>query len=221
MVLRFGFSTVEVEDNFDVIRSNFRRICYVEYRGFLARYSEYFRGADIEVSSGDSGVLRDILGVVQERGLPPVHIIIDEYDNFTNQLIVSQRENLYREVTTGDSFLRTFFELCTRYLSFDFVFTIEVNHPSGRSDWEMLGKHHTEYRNIKVVIEFKHFTNTEGQKRKVLELDAPYRDDAAQVARYADDIYARFPDYKIRTFVLYTVGNTGFRCFETTPDDGV
>ena len=43
--------------------------------------------------------------------LPPVYLIIDEYDNFTNQLITAHQDALYREITTGDSFLRTFFKV--------------------------------------------------------------------------------------------------------------
>ena len=37
----------------------------------------------------------------------------------------------------NENFFRTtFYELCTRYLAPDFMFAIEVNHPSGQSDWE-------------------------------------------------------------------------------------
>ena len=48
---------------------------------------------------------------MNNRHLPPVYLIIDEYDNFANQLITSHQEALYRELTTGDSFLRTFFKV--------------------------------------------------------------------------------------------------------------
>ncbi len=42
---------------------------------------------------------------------PPIYLIIDEYDNFTDQLVTTHQDALYREVTTGDSFLRTFFKV--------------------------------------------------------------------------------------------------------------
>ena len=48
---------------------------------------------------------------VRNGQLPPIYLIIDEYDNFTNQLVVSHQEALYREITSGDSFLRTFFKV--------------------------------------------------------------------------------------------------------------
>ena len=45
--------------------------------------------------------------------LPPLYIIIDEYDNFTNQLIQSHNDGLYRSLTNPDqdSFLKSFFKV--------------------------------------------------------------------------------------------------------------
>ena len=37
--------------------------------------------------------------------------MIDEYDNFTNQLLTAFNDPLYEEVTTGESFLHTFFKV--------------------------------------------------------------------------------------------------------------
>ena len=42
--------------------------------------------------------------------MPPVYVVIDEYDNFANQLITGHKDWLYRELTTDDSFLKTFFK---------------------------------------------------------------------------------------------------------------
>lgn len=50
----------------------------------------------------------------------------------------------------NENFVRcTFYELCMRYHSWDFTFSMEVNYPSGRSDWEMTGKYHTKYKDTK------------------------------------------------------------------------
>ena len=53
-------------------------------------------------------MLEELLGYTSSRGLPKVYILIDEYDNFTNQLLTSYNDPLYEKVTTSDSFLRTF-----------------------------------------------------------------------------------------------------------------
>ncbi|HLP61707.1 MAG TPA: AAA family ATPase, partial [Candidatus Deferrimicrobium sp.] len=39
-----------------------------------------------------------------------LYVIIDEYDNFANQLITSHQDTLYRELTADNSFLKNFFK---------------------------------------------------------------------------------------------------------------
>lgn len=51
------------------------------------------------------------MGYAREHGLPKVYVLIDEYDNFTNQLLTAYKGPLYEQVTTKDSFLRTFFKV--------------------------------------------------------------------------------------------------------------
>ena len=55
--------------------------------------------------------MRAILTIIRSQRTPPLHIIIDEYDNFTNQLLTAHQDELYRELTSGDSFLRTFYKV--------------------------------------------------------------------------------------------------------------
>ena len=55
-------------------------------------------------------MLEEALAYVRIRGLPKVYILIDESDNFTNQLLTAYKDPLYESVTTGESFLRTFFK---------------------------------------------------------------------------------------------------------------
>ena len=56
-----------------------------------------------------SKMLEEALTYARSHELPKVYILIDEYDNFTNQLLTAYNDPLYEEVTTNDSFLRTFF----------------------------------------------------------------------------------------------------------------
>ncbi|MFH0926006.1 MAG: PD-(D/E)XK nuclease domain-containing protein, partial [bacterium] len=81
-------------------------------------------------------------------------------------------------------------------------------------DWEMLGKFHTQYKHQKFLIEFKHFNNTEGKKWKILGLKKARKEELEQVKGYEQDILKQFPYFKIRSYVIYIVGNKGFRCFE-------
>jgi hypothetical protein len=51
-----------------------------------------------------------VLRYLKKNRLPPLYIIIDEYDNFANQLVVSHQDLLYRELTADDGFMKTFFK---------------------------------------------------------------------------------------------------------------
>lgn len=113
----------------------------------------------------------------------------------------------------NENFVRnTFYELCVRYLSQAYTFSIEQNYPSGRCDWEMTGRPGTVYHNQKEIVELKYFT---AKKSGIIKnLEAPSPDDVEQVKGYARDILKQFPAYRIRKYVIYVMANKGFRLWE-------
>lgn len=114
----------------------------------------------------------------------------------------------------NENFVRsTFYELCGRYLSSSYTFSIEQqNYPSGRCDWEMTGRPNTTAHGEKQIAEFKYFPSKEAKKIKALS--APYPDDVTQVQGYAKDMLAEFPFLKMRKYVIYVMGNKGYKVWE-------
>ncbi|MDR0939096.1 MAG: ATP-binding protein [Mediterranea sp.] len=113
MVLRFNFSQLVMADNMEGLEQNFNRLASSPIRGFVrgeARYTRFFEGFHFTNDSDASNSLSEILDWVRDNNCPPLYILIDEYDNFTNQLLTTYQDPLYENVTTGDSFLRTFFK---------------------------------------------------------------------------------------------------------------
>ncbi|NQU39176.1 MAG: AAA family ATPase, partial [Lentisphaerae bacterium] len=116
----------------------------------------------------------------------------------------------------NENFFRTtFYELCTRYISPEFHFAIEVNMHSGRSDWQAVGRKGSAFEGKACVIEFKHFTRKEGERRGILSLDAPQPEDIEQVDRYAEDLQRAHPELTIVRHVAYTVAGAGGRLLST------
>lgn len=111
MVARYDFSIVDVAEDLANIERNFNNV----QRGVLKITVEHNRDilGDFAFSSEDSasGMLAQLCQHISKKHLPPLYILIDEYDNFTNQLLVAYKDTLYEDVTTGDSFLRTFFKV--------------------------------------------------------------------------------------------------------------
>ena len=109
MVMRFDFSIVTLYNDITKLQSSFDDVCRETFKTFLVHYAAYFK-TPIDISKSATGVLIQILGAVERSGAPPIMIIVDEYDNFTNQLLTTRQDELYRNITTGESFLRTFYK---------------------------------------------------------------------------------------------------------------
>ena len=111
ILLFFNFSVIDVGGNVAQIESSFRRHCNstlsllrIEYAPLLAEMPEILLDAPV------SDNLNHLLNYVASNQLPPVYVIIDEYDNFANQLITGNRDLHYQELTAADGFLKTFFK---------------------------------------------------------------------------------------------------------------
>ena len=112
IVLKFDFSAIPISDNLKDIEKNFHRYCNERIIGTKID-TDAHRLQTIPLSPYDNAAtnLSIWLNQLHSAQYPQVYVIIDEYDNFVNQLITTQREHLYREITSGDSFFRTFFKV--------------------------------------------------------------------------------------------------------------
>ncbi len=111
LVLRFNFSTMSVGDTIAELASSFDENVRNAVIRFAAHYANIvdFSLATVENISATERMER-LLTVVSAQKTPPVYVIIDEYDNFTNQLITSRRDTDYYAVTGKDSFLKNFYK---------------------------------------------------------------------------------------------------------------
>ncbi|MCP4216296.1 MAG: AAA family ATPase, partial [bacterium] len=112
MVLSLDFSIIDPSGGIEDIRDRFNRICNLTLQSVLWRYKQYFGDSVGELNREvDASInLEEILLRISTFDLPKLYVIIDEYDNFANQLITSHKDTLYRELTADDSFLKNFFK---------------------------------------------------------------------------------------------------------------
>ncbi len=110
-VLHLDFSVVEPSGEVGRIEGNFNHTCNLAMDALTDLCAKWFQGrAPIDFDKSASMNLEKILRLIQKKKIPKLYVIIDEYDNFANQLIISHRDGLYRELTQNDSFLKTFFK---------------------------------------------------------------------------------------------------------------
>jgi len=111
MVLSLDFSIVDPSGGIEDIRHRFYQQCNISLRSIIWRYGKYFGDTlEIDLDEDVSINLKKILTMIYAFDLPRLYVIIDEYDNFANQLITSHQDTLYRELTADNSFLKNFFK---------------------------------------------------------------------------------------------------------------
>jgi len=102
LVLTFDFSTVQVGTLAEIERN------FVEHvRGrigrFAAQYAQYADWSEALALEGPAAMVDKVRDIVKNEGLPPLYVIIDEYDNFTNEFVVSNRDMEYNAICGHDS----------------------------------------------------------------------------------------------------------------------
>jgi len=112
LVLHLDFSLVKPTGTLIDIEKRFDLTCNLEMRSLVNRNAIRFNdNLSINVKDEASSNLQWLLNAIQQdKDLPKLYVIIDEYDNFANQLITVHKDELYRELTADDSFLKTFFK---------------------------------------------------------------------------------------------------------------
>ena len=151
------------------------------------------------------------------RYAPVYERFVDERDfeslvrNYFEQYLGQFPAQVFDKI--NENFIRcSFFELVSRYLSSCYTFAIEQNNSEGRADFEMTGIPGTDYYTDDRLVEFKYYKAKEAEK--MLEPDAPLPEHVEQAHRYAEDTLRHFPNYKVRTYVVYICANRGWKCWE-------
>ena len=151
------------------------------------------------------------------RYVPTYERFVDERDfeslvrNYFEQYLGQFPAQVFDKI--NENFIRcSFFELVSRYLSSCYTFAIEQNNSEGRADFEMTGIPGTDYYTDDRLVEFKYYKAKETEK--MLASDAPLPEHVEQMHRYAEDTLRHFPNYKVRTYVVYICANRGWKCWE-------
>ena len=111
MIIRYDFSAMVMADNIEGLEQNFNILNRGPVEIMVTHNRDLFGDFQFSTRENAAQMLEEALAYARAHDLPPVYILIDEYDNFTNQLLTSYNDPLYEKVTTADSFLRTFFKV--------------------------------------------------------------------------------------------------------------
>ena len=119
LVLRLDFSGIETAGDFTRLEQAFRRKVASRCTGFVSRYRSMLERPElvterVRAAENASGALDELLQAVEEAGRK-VYVLIDEYDNFANDLISARRQEHYQQMVRNTGFVKTFFKVLKEY----------------------------------------------------------------------------------------------------------
>ncbi|MCL3852081.1 ATP-binding protein [Parabacteroides sp. GYB001] len=111
LVLYFNFSAVRGlgED----LEKNFNSYAKIQMEGFADQYASYFEpGFPKEIRELETAASQlNFIGKRAAMSGLSIYLLIDEYDNFTNTILSSEGNNVYRALTHDSGFYRGFFNI--------------------------------------------------------------------------------------------------------------
>lgn len=111
LVVRYDFSQMVMSDSVEGLEKNFNILNCDPVVIMVEHNRDLFGDFQFKTRGNAAQMLREVMSFVSAHNLPKIYILIDEYDNFTNQLLTAYKDPLYENITTGESFLRSFFKV--------------------------------------------------------------------------------------------------------------
>ena len=109
-IMKWNFSLVDPMGDAEAIRGALHRHINVEIQATVAKYRDRIPG-DVEVQEDAIASFRSLLAAIS-RTPHRLYLLIDEYDNFANEVLVSHQkgEGRYRELVGGEGAIKTLFK---------------------------------------------------------------------------------------------------------------
>ncbi len=110
LVMSMDFSAIETSRGFEEFYRSFNYKAILQMNSFINHYKDLLKMDlfDYEKLTAEMG-LAELFLKIKDLNLK-MYLIIDEYDNFANDLLGSGSDNLYKDVMQENGFVRTFYK---------------------------------------------------------------------------------------------------------------
>jgi hypothetical protein len=111
-ILKFDFSPI-ASGSIEQTEASFNNAVFKDIRVFYTKYETLTGGNSVFLENfskteSAADALNTFIGLMQVKQTQ-FYLLIDEYDNFANNILAAHGQNVYHSVTHGTGFLRTFF----------------------------------------------------------------------------------------------------------------
>lgn len=112
LVLRLDFSGIETDKGKDVLYKSFTANVKEYLLTFLDKYDSYLKiniSQELSKEENPSQIIKSFISILKMSN-QKAYLLIDEYDNFANDLIAANEDDLYHAIMSKTGFVRTFYE---------------------------------------------------------------------------------------------------------------
>jgi len=109
LVLKLDFSPIETSQGAEALRESFRESVAYSLQRFATQYRPQLGECRIDLDGTPEGLVHRVLNAVLASG-QRMCVLIDEYDNFANDLLARGERDIYRDMVEATGFVRTFYK---------------------------------------------------------------------------------------------------------------
>lgn len=110
LVWKISFAGIEVGNGEEELRKSFNTKVILSARKFISRYSNLFGNISLPKEIDSAELIVQYISLLASQIDKEIFVLIDEYDNFANELITGGKKNTYESILHGEGFVKVFYK---------------------------------------------------------------------------------------------------------------
>ena len=110
LVWKISFAGIEVGHGEEELRKSFNTKVILAARKFIGRYSNLLGDISMPNEIDSAELVVQYISLLASQIDKAIFVLIDEYDNFANELITGGKKNTYESILHGEGFVKVFYK---------------------------------------------------------------------------------------------------------------
>jgi len=110
LVWKISFAGIDAGHGEEELRKSFNFKVKSSAKEFLFRYQNLLGGTMLPFEEVSAEMVVEHINMICKMNTQQVFVLIDEYDNFANELITGGKQNTYKSILHGEGFVKVFYK---------------------------------------------------------------------------------------------------------------
>lgn len=110
LVWKISFAGIDVGHGEEELRKSFNTKVILAARKFISRYSNLLGNISMPNEIDSAELVVQYISLLASQIDKAIFVLIDEYDNFANELITGGKKNTYESILHGEGFVKVFYK---------------------------------------------------------------------------------------------------------------